>query len=65
MATWTATEESAGGGVAEVDFLFSDGITDFLFSDGTTDFVFVEGTSVTTWTAPSKNSATFTATNES
>ena len=56
MTDWTY-QNIGGSGVAEVDFLFSDG-TDFLFSDGL-DFVFREGSTSIVWTNPFKNTATY------
>ena len=58
MTTWTSTNKSASG-VAEVDFLFSDGL-DFLFSDAS-DYVFSEGTSTISWTPSTKTSASWTS----
>lgn len=56
--TWTF-ESISSSGVAEVDFVFSDG-SDFVFSDGSTDFVFREGVDSTVWSEPSINSASWT-----
>ena len=62
MTTWTEVSKS-NTGVAEVDFLFSDG-ADFLFSDGT-DYVFREASGQIVWSEPSKNSASWTEVNKS
>lgn len=62
MTTWTNVAKS-NNSVAEVDFLFSDGL-DFLFSDGT-DYVFVEAASQLVWNATSKSASTWTFINES
>lgn len=55
---WTNVQKSAVG-IAEVDFLFSDGL-DFLFSDGS-DYLFREGSGQTVWTLTTKNNPTWTA----
>jgi hypothetical protein len=54
---WTPVAKS-NTGLAEVDFLFSDGV-DFVFSDST-DFVFRAGTNAVVWTNPTKNTASYT-----
>jgi len=56
MTTWANVDKS-NAGIAQVDFLFSDGL-DFLFSDGS-DYVFSEGSGSIVWTAPSKNTPTW------
>lgn len=61
MTTWTSVAKS-NTGVAEVDFLFSDGL-DFLFSDNT-DYVFMEGTSQTVWTSLSRSNPTWSSINK-
>jgi hypothetical protein len=62
MTTWIDYSRS-NTGLAEVDFLFSDG-ADFLFSDSS-DYVFLEGTSQTVWNEASKSAPTWSFVNQS
>ena len=62
MTTWTEIAKS-NTGIAEVDFLFSDG-ADFLFSDSS-DYVFLEGQSQTVWNETSKSASSWSFVNQS